>query len=369
MKNLLIFCTLLFAIPSWAAPAQSSNPQTITDVLGRSITLELPAKRVVIGFYGEDYMAIGGEKSFDHVVGMSKEIWQKWRPKNWALYVKHRPSLATLPEVGKVDTQTFSVEKVISLKPDVLLLADWQYQALKSEMPRFEAAGVHVVVVDYNAQTLERHMKSTQVIGELTGQVHRAEVIAEQYKVDTQLVFDRLAKANLPKPKVYVEYGFTGPQEYGYTFGANMWGRMAMLAGGDNIAAPFIKWWGHLNPEQVIAARPDVIFLTGTEFGKNEQSTLMGEGVSKSVAQQRLAGFEQRMGWASLPAVQNHRIYGMYHYGSRSIMDASMLQFMAKAMYPKLFADIHPEQKYRDFYAKYLPVTPTGTFMVSLQDK
>ena len=363
MKKLLLVITALFF-----SALTNAKSTTITDVLGRQIQLDLPAQRVVIGFYGEDYMAIGGEASYDHVVGMSKGIWEQWRPNNWAMYIKHRPSLETLPEVGKVDTQTFSVEKVISLKPDVLLLAEWQYQALTAEIPRMEQAGIKVVVVDYNAQTVERHVQSTLIIGQLTGQEKRAKEIADNYVRDTQLVLDRLAKANLPKPKVYVEYGFTGPDEYGYTFGENMWGKMAMLAGGDNIAAPFIKWWGHLNPEQVLAARPDVIFLTGTEFGKDSRSTLMGEGIDREAAKARLKGFESRLGWDSLPAVQHHRIYGIYHYGSRSIMDASMLQFMAKSMYPELFKDLNPEQSYLDFYAKYLPVKPQGTFAVALSE-
>jgi iron complex transport system substrate-binding protein len=35
-------------------------------------------------------------------------------------------------------------------------------------------------------------------------------------------------------------------------------------------------------------------------------------------------------------------------------------------MYPDLFADLNPEQAYLDFYKKYLPVTPEGTFTLSL---
>lgn len=329
--------------------------------------LDLPAKRVVIGFYGEDYMAIGGEKSFDHVVGMSKDIWQKWRPKNWAMYVKKRPSMATLAEVGNVSTQTFSIEKVLSLRPDVVMLAKWQYSALQDQLYRLEDAGIHIVVVDYNAQTIKTHVESTKIIGKLTGQTKRADKIASDYKHDVELVLNRLKKSNLPKPKIYMEYGFTGPQEYGYTFGENMWGKIAMMSGGDNISAPYIKNWGHLNPEQVLAAKPDVVILSGTEFGKNDQSVLMGEGISREVARKRLEGYKQRMGWSTLPAVKNDRIYGVYHYASRSIMDACMFQFIAKALYPSLFSDLNPEKKYLDFYKKYLPVSPTGTFAVSLK--
>lgn len=146
---------------------------TVQDVLGRDVTFNAPAQRVIVGFYPEDYMAIGTEAAYDKVVGMSKYIWQA-RSANWDMYVKHRPSLDDIPGIGRVDTQTFSVEKVISLNPDVLMLADWQFKGLATDIERLESAGIKVVVVDYNAQTLERHIKSTELIGVITGQEKRA---------------------------------------------------------------------------------------------------------------------------------------------------------------------------------------------------
>lgn len=70
---------LILAIPTTG----SAEPRTFTDVIGREVTADLPAKRVVLGFYFEDYMAIGGEKAFDHVVGLSREAWVGKVPANW----------------------------------------------------------------------------------------------------------------------------------------------------------------------------------------------------------------------------------------------------------------------------------------------
>lgn len=363
MKQILAFIVLLTA-----SMASVAKPSTITDVLGREMTLELPAQRVIVGSYGEDYMAIGTVASYDKVVGMSKGIWEKWRPENWAMYVKHRPSLATLPDVGKVDTQTFSIEKVISLNPDVVLLAEWQYKGLGADIQRMESAGIKVVVVDYNAQTVARHIKSTLIIGQLTGQNERAKKIANEYQQAIQLVKDRVKQAQVAKPKIYIEFGFTGPDEYGYTYGKNMWGAMADIAQGDNIAAPYIEWWGHLNPEQVLASKPDVIIISGTEFGKNDTAVILGQNVDRKTTQERLKLYTKRAGWSSLPAVKNQRIYGIYHGACRTIMDAYMIQYIAKALYPELFNDIQPEQEYINFYHKYLPIKPEGTFAVSLSE-
>ena len=64
------------------------------------------------------------------------------------------------------------------MKPDVVVLADWQYDVLKEEMPRFEKAGIPVVVVDFNAQTVERHTASAKLFGEIAGTPERAGQIA-----------------------------------------------------------------------------------------------------------------------------------------------------------------------------------------------
>ncbi|MCS0432616.1 ABC transporter substrate-binding protein [Vibrio diabolicus] len=358
-KSLLSFAALTVSASAFA------DITTVTDVLGREVTFDAPAKRAVVGFYPEDYMAIGTEAAYDNVVGMSKYIWQA-RSANWELYVKHRPSLDKIPEIGRVDTNTFSAEKVISLNPDVLMLADWQYKGLGSEIERIEDAGISVVVVDYNAQTLERHLKSTQLIGVITGQEERAEKIANEYKQNLEMITQRLESANLEKPKVYTEYGAAGVNEVGYTFGKNMWGAIATMAGGDNISAPFVEWWGKLNPEQIIVANPDVIFMTGYESGSSDDAMVMGQGVDEELAKQRLAGFKQRIGWSSIAAVKNNRMYAAYHGACRTILDGAMLQFYAKAMYPEQFKDLDPKQAYLDFYAKYLPVTPSGSFVTQL---
>lgn len=359
LQKLLALTTLMLSTASFAEVV------TVKDVLDREVSFDAPAQRVVVGFYPEDYMAIGTEAAYDKVVGMSKYIWQA-RPANWEMYVKHRPSLDEIPGIGRVDTKTFSVEKVISLNPDVLMLADWQYKGLGSDIARLEHAGIKVIVVDYNAQTLERHVKSTELIGVITGQEERAAKIADEYRKNLETITQRIEEAGLSAPKIYTEYGSAGVSEIGYTFGKNMWGAISKMAGGDNISAPYVEWWGKLNPEQILAANPDIIVMTGYESAGSEDGMIMGQGVDETAAKARLEGFKKRIGWSSLNAVKENRLFGAYHGACRTIMDGAMLQFYAKAMYPELFQDLNPEAAYKDFYQKYLPVLPEGTFVTQL---
>lgn len=341
-------------------------PEVIKDVLGRSVRVDLPAKRVLLGFYFEDYMAIGGEKAFDKVVGLSREAWEGWRPANWSLFTAHRPALKNLPDVGEVEAQTFSVEKVLALKPDVLVLAEWQYKGLGPDVKRMEDAGVPVVVVDYNMELPANHHASTLLLGKIAGDEKRAQKIADEYATAIDQVQSRIAAAKQPRPSFYVEFGNKGPSEYSFSYGKGMWGPLGALAGGENIAAPFVEWYGPMNPEKVLAAQPEVVFIAGTESTKNPSSMLMGQGVESAQAQQRLQGFAQRAGWSELPAVKNKRLYAVYQGASRSVLDYTMVQFMAKALYPTLFKDIDPQANYLAFYRRYLPVQAKGSFALGM---
>ena len=206
--------------------------------------------------------------------------------------------------MGEVEVGTFSVEKILALKPDFVLMADWQYKALDSDLEPLEQAGIPVVVVDYLAQTVNKHMRSTEIIGQLTGQEAKAKALNDEYKALVKDIQDRVAKATLPKPKVYVEFGNKGPAEHSFTFGKSMWGAMINLVGGDNIAKQAVEFYSPINPELVVAAKPDVILITGheTELKKNPNAMVAGFNIEEAEARKRLAGFAARPGWSELPA-------------------------------------------------------------------
>lgn len=367
-KKHLTSLTALLTL-SLTATIATAKPIVIEDVLDRKVTVDVPAKRVLLGFYIEDYFAVGGDAAFDHLAGISSGWFQKSRPAVWNLYVAKKPQLAKVPDVGNVQDQTFSMEKVLASKPDVVVLADWQVKALGSELIRLDQAHIPVVVIDYNAQTLARHLASTRILGQITGQTARAEKIASDYERVVHTITDRIQKAHQPKPSIYIELGDKGPAEYSYTYGKNMWGAMADLVGGNNIAAPFVESWGTIHPEQLLASKPDVIMIAGYESVTSPTAMQIGQGIDAQTVQQRLKGFTERAGWSELPAVQNHRVFAVYHGATRSIMDAALIQYVAKALYPNLFKDLNPQATYLKFYEQYLPIRPTGTFMLGIDDK
>lgn len=350
-----------FAMPVWAENI------TLTDTMGRTVEVPEDPQRILLGFYFEDFMAVAGPEAYDRVVAISKDTWKGWRNLQWQTYAAAIPRLEELADVGEVDSGTFSLEAAIAAKPDVAVLAAWQYKALGDVADRLEAAGVPIVVLDYNAQTVEMHVKSTELLGALMGAEERAKTLADEYAAAVADVESRLA--NLPEsaaPRVYVELARKGVDTVDNSYSGTQWGSVIEQLGAINIANGQISNWGKLSPEYVLAQNPQVIMLAGSGWAGRDEAVIMGPGVDSALTHERMTSYLGRPGWDGLDAVKNNRIIGVYHGGNRTLYDYAFLQFLAKAMYPEAFADVDPQASLDRFFASYMPVKFKGTYMTQL---
>lgn len=64
-----------------------------------------------------------------------------------------------------------------------------------------------IVVVDFNAQTVDRHTQSVKIFSQLAGTEARAEKLAKEYSDGINEIQQRVAKAQLTKPRIYIEFG------------------------------------------------------------------------------------------------------------------------------------------------------------------
>ena len=193
-------------------------------------------------------------------------------------------------------------------------------------MQQLEDAGIKVVAIDYNAQTLEKHLLSTRILGAVMGQPERAEALAAMYEAKTRDTMERVVKAGASHRKIYVELAQKGPSEVGNTYGKGMWAGVIDLVGGDNIAKGQIENWGPLSPEYVIAEQPDVILLAGSEW-----------------------------------------LNGIYHGGNRTLSDFVYARAIAKALYPEAFADVDPAAELAEYYKAFMPIAADGLFVTKLK--
>lgn len=281
-------------------------------------------------------------------------------------------TLNDLADVGEVSGGTFSIETAVAARPDVAIIAAWQFNGLGEQgIAKLEAAGIPVVVADYNAQTVEKHMASTHLIGAVLGggSETRGQGLARAYSDAVANVQSRVAAAQAGgavAPKVYVELGNKGPDEYGNSYGKGMWAGVIETARGNNIVAGQIGSYAPLSPEYVIASNPDVILLAGSDWVGKPKAVVMGFGQDPAVTRARMRAYTERPGWSGLNAVKNGDVFAVYHGGTRTLYDFTCLQYIAKQLYPAAFADVDPLANLRAYYQAWLPIAADGTFMLKL---
>lgn len=352
----------------WSANALASTVE-VTDAIGRQVQVRLPVQRVVVNFNFEEFTAVAGKDAWAKVVGISRTPWEGWRPAIFSRYAAVIPNLQAMPDVGHSEDGTFSAEKVIALKPDVVFMAEWTFKSLETQRAQIEAAGIPVVVIDYNAQLLERHLASTRVMGRVMGTEARAQELAGLYEREYNNVMTRVARARGPRKTVYVELGKGGAQAVGNSYSGTMWGKIITLLGANNLADGKLPGpWGPLSAETVIAADPDLILLAGSSWTNAPQAVKTGYQATAEATRASLKPYAQRPGWDGLKAVRSGQVHAIEHGLCRTLFDFVAMQYIAKQLYPEAFRDVDPVASFRQYHSQFLPVPYDGVWMLGLKN-
>lgn len=351
-----------------SAGETNSGTMEVTDLKGRTVTLPANIERVVVTFNLEEYLAVTGEAGVDKLVGWSHKYWKGRRDDAYNAYTKALPALESIPDVGY--NGDISIEAIISLQPDVVLASATgaNYNALEPAFDLLHQAGIEVVFFNFHKQTIETHQQSIQLIGKVMGQEERAAELARLYEEQMNLVYDRLKDlADEDRPSVYMEFS-RGPSVIGNSWSEQMWGAQIRECGGVNIAAGQEGASVDVPAEQVLAANPDYIIMSGCLQSDDTDNVVMGYGADRELAREHLEAYKSRDGWSSLNAVKNNNMGAIYHDLSRHIFDYAGAQFLAKTLHPDLFADIDPEANLAKFFSDYMPVELDGVWTLLLKE-
>jgi iron complex transport system substrate-binding protein len=289
------------ATPEPATPTSASFPLTLTDDLGREVTLsELPQRVISLAPSNTEILfAVGAG---DQVVGVTQ-------------YCNYPPEAQERDQIGGFSAKTISIEKIVALEPDLVLAAGEIHQPV---IEALEQVNIPVYALDPN--TLEEVYTRLELVGRLTGHEEEAAQVVTDMQGRVRAVSERVG--TIPQEdrlSVYWEV-FDEPR---MTAGpATFIGQLIELAGGVNIFADVSEDYPQISDEEVIGRNPAVIMGPET----------MGEKLTiETVA--------QRPGWDQVDAVQNGRIYlfdgdMVSRSGPRL---AQVLELMARALYPDLF--------------------------------
>ncbi len=252
-----------------SAPAQkdgvAGDRRSFTDGLGRAVSITTDPQRVIslAPNVTEILFALGLES---RVVGVT--------------------SYCDFPEAAKAkekvgDTLQPNLEKIISLKPDLVVVST--SSQLENLTRRLDQLAIPVYVT--NSRTVREVAASIRSLGEITGTLERARRIAVEMESRINAVVRRVN--GLPRPRVlYVLQ--TGPL---ITAGRNTFiNDLINIAGGKSISGDETAEYPQFSRETVVARAPDIIVapsIHGAELVKES---------------------DLRRDFATTPAIRSNRI-------------------------------------------------------------
>ncbi|HAO6523528.1 TPA: ABC transporter substrate-binding protein [Listeria monocytogenes] len=185
-------------------------------------------------------------------------------------------------KVEKVTSTSVDTEKIIAIKPDLVLGHESMLATEKDAYQLLKDAGINVFVVP-DATDLKAAEKSIITVGKLTGKEKEAKEVTDSME-EQKVAIEKKAKELKTSPKVWIEIS---PDLYTAGKGTFM-NEMLELAGGTNVVTEsgFIPY----NEEKVVELQPDIIL---------------------SVYPDAKATIHKRAAWKDIPAVKNDKIYEM----------------------------------------------------------
>ena len=245
---------------------------TVTDMTGRTITLDEPATRVV-ALSAADCEFLFAVGAGDALVGRGE-------------YCDYPAEVFEVPSVQS--GYETNIEEIIALEPQVLLMSTMAQT--EEQVQQLEDAGIRVVVSD--AQDIDGVYQAVEMIGTLMGKEKEAAEVVDNMK--SSLAELQEEAKNLPGGSIYFE---VSPLQWGlWTAGKGTFmDEVATMLGLENIFAD-VDGWGEVSEEEVIARNPDYIVTITMYYG--EGPTPEEEILS-------------RAGWENVSAVKNNAILNL----------------------------------------------------------
>lgn len=369
MRRILETLVVFVAIAAGLTAARA-EAITVTDILGRQVTLEKPASRIVLG-QGRHLLALAliHPDPVPLIAGWKEDL--KLDPATFAVWKERFPAVEAIPVVGGAGDMSFSVEKAISLEPDLVVLgsivsAMADPSAADHITSRFEEAGIEVVFVDFFVKPMQNSLPSLQILGKLVGREDEAAAFSEFYTRKMRHIAERITP-DLERPDVFMQVHASGA-DCCNSPGQGVFHDFIEAAGGHNLGSEVISGIaGRVSLEYLISADPDFYVATGGAHMAASKGLVLGTGIGEAAAAESLARLIAAPGLADLTAVSEGRAYGVWHLFNDSPSHILMIEALARWFHPDLFADVDPQATLDELNERFLAVPLNGTYWIGLE--
>ena len=300
----LVGCQPNYYVTNTPSEIEASFPMTITDDLGRVVTIEKMPTRIVslAPSNTEIIYALGLE---DKLFGVTE-------------YCDYPEAALNKEKVGGFTD--VDIEKVVTINPDLILAEDMHKQEV---IPALEQLGFNVVaIVPHNLQEV---MDSIVLIGKIAGAEEMASQIVVDMSQKIKLITDETDKlAEAEKPMVLYVLWHEPVMSVGTDTRIH---ELIEKAGGINIAQVAGEGYPTLALEEVIAANPQIIIANVEDYEGGDIS------LQFILDETRLGGVD---------ALINQHVYGINADLTNQPIPRIVqgLELMAKMIHPEIFGSV-----------------------------
>ncbi|MVF13857.1 ABC transporter substrate-binding protein [Ketobacter sp. MCCC 1A13808] len=361
-----LFCVFILGVV--LSTQVKAAPVTVTDIVGRKVTLSQPLERFVMS-EGRYVMALALVRPGNPVSGLKGMM----QPVSWAYPKLEKQVFERFPEAkdialfGANDQSSLSVEKLIDLKPEAAIFGIQDHgpgSKNKELLDQLQAAGIKVIFIDFRMDPLHNTLPSLKILSQLFASEQHAKKYIDFYQKKRDHIAATVANTKT-KPGVFLQ---AHPGRFDCCVGMadGMLGPFVGFAGGNNIAdavapGPVSKH----TMEFLLVEDPDVWIGTASaspdDFAKGQNGVTLGLGVDRATAQKSLDQYLSSKEFQALTAVQKKRAHAIWHNFYNSPLNIVVLDAFARWIHPELFPDLDPEHTMSTIFAQYLPFDWSGS--------
>ncbi len=326
------------AVQPQTPPAEDpsvSYPLTLTDMVGRTVTIEQEPQRIVSGYYISSSACVAmGLKG--RIVGIEDK--SDKRP----IYKLAAPELVSLTNVGSA--KAFDLEGCISTEPDLVILPQRQQDTADT----LTEMGIPALVVV--PESHEQILEMFALIGQAANVPGEAKALSDYYteKLDAVEAMTQ-AIGEDSRPVVYM----CGTSSYLTTSPKEMYQSSLISAAGGVNAGDGIEGnsWVQISYEQILTMDPEVIVIPTNNF-----ATAAPDYTAADVlADPQLA---------SVRAVKNGAVYemptGFEAWDSPAPSGILGTLWMLKTLHPEIYSGEEFAADVQAFYERFYGFTPDG---------
>lgn len=343
----------------------------IVDIARRNVKINFPINRLLVGDGALAYVLPLLNYPFNNVVGWG-ENFRSGDLNGYNAYLEKFPDISKIPTFPATTMEVMNVEKIISLKPDLILMNLSSLSSVQSSRLTkiTDKVGIPIIFVDFRTHIFTNTERSMEILGQLFGCEKKIDAFLKFRDEQIARVIKKLEDIKY-RPLVMIERAAGLYADCCMSYGAGNFGEIVSMAGGINMGSSFLlSDFGEVNPEQVVTSAPDVIIVTGANwslYAPKGKWVNLGPGADRNESLSSLQKLMERPAYRSLSAVRNKRVHAIWHAFYDCPYNFVALQCIAKWLHPELFQDLEPEKTFRELYRLFLPINYQGGYWISLK--